>query len=129
EILFEFLDAVLTVGPARIHPRDEFGGIRHRGDHDAVGVAWTLDEPASPSLRALAQGLAETDEPAELPSPCGERSMDVGHINAWGNAPPVGGGDPLHHQPAHHTGEAGHDDVRSEERRVGKAWGARASAR
>jgi hypothetical protein len=112
EILFEFLDAGFTVGPARIHPRNEFGGIGHRGDHDAIGVARTLDEPASPSLLALAQGLAETDEPAELPPPCGERGLDVGHLNARGDAPPVGVGDPLHHHPTYHAGEAGHDDVR-----------------
>ena len=57
QVLLEFRDAGLTVGPVGIHPGDQFRSNGHGGDEDALGVARTHDQPPPTGCEPVRQGL------------------------------------------------------------------------
>lgn len=112
QVLFQFLNPVLTVGSARVHSGVQFCSKGDTGDENAVRITRTLDQPPLTRTGAVHQRLAQTHKPVGLAVPGQQRGHHVGDRDAPCDGPPVGFRNPVNHHFAHQRGEPGHDDVR-----------------
>ncbi len=111
EILFELLDPIFTVGPARVRAAHELDGIGETGDHHLIGIAWTLEQASACCVRPLPQCLPQADKPARLTAPDRHGRGTFRHINPFAHPPPRGLGEGMKDHPPEGRRQAGHDDI------------------
>src|SRR3970282_765152 len=86
EGVLEFLDAILAVGPAIVHPPHRLRGERE-GGHDGVEpVAGDLEEHPAPGGPADGQLLPDHDDPPR-PGPPSRLEHELGDLEARGEGP------------------------------------------